>query len=149
MLRRLLLAVGPGVISLIWGCTPSGHHLGSPPVVWYLRDGTKVRFYKQAENPQGKDVLKIMEVTRPRLPAKTYPFAVWHNGYSEIGLRANESQSVIWMVDLRDAVVGCSLDLISGNFTDERGDHPKSVGVTSGQIIPESLDPPPRPVKSP
>lgn len=141
MLRRLLYVVGSATIALICSC---GHEAEDPPVVWQLRDGTIVRFYTKDHDPPGRDKIKIMEVTRPKQSPKVYPFATWHAGYAEVELRTDPGQDVIWIVDARYRVVGCSLDLISGTFTDENEDHPKAVGATLGLVVQEIPSTPPK-----
>jgi hypothetical protein len=113
-----------------------GYHApGGRVSTWYLRDGTRVRFFKREHDPPGRDTVKVLEATRPGGEPREYPFAVWHTAYKWVELRADAEQRVIWVVDTGSKRVGCSLELDTGRVTDEGGSHPRGVGLSSGQVV--------------
>ena len=127
---------GCGYVGLMLLLPTFGYHApGGRVSTWHLRDGTRVRFFKREHANPGRDTVKVLEVTRPGGEPTEYTFAVWHTAYGWVELRANDAQSVIWLVDTGYKQVGCSLDLASGQFADERGSHPLGVGVSSGQVV--------------
>jgi hypothetical protein len=102
---------------------------------WRLPDGTRVRFWIEPHNPPGRDKIKCLEVTPPGGKAQLYHFATWHAGYRHSELRANEDNTVIWVVDRETYEVGCCLDLRTGQFWDEGKGHPPGVGPDSGHVV--------------
>jgi hypothetical protein len=104
--------------------------------VWRLPDDTKVRFYKQPGNLLARESDNVLEVTRPGKSPQSYRFAITHAGYSHVELRESTDGNLIWIVDTRSHMVGCSLDLRSNRFTGERDPYPPEVGIQKGIVLP-------------
>lgn len=109
----------------------------SKPVRWNLPDGSKLVFYHMRPDYLSRgDHAKCLQLEDSKGKViTTFEFAASHSGYQSVELRISEDDSVIWIIDQRNKMIGASIVLDSKKFADEGGKHPAGVNPVKGRVI--------------